>query len=137
MAIQDEIEDIVKIRWANLDRLRGQESAVAFGRRLGMPTSFPKHFTQGPARRPVGERVARQVEAKLGLERGSLDQPHGIFDIAHFQAVMPQDGSSVSLVGLSSLQSGVVTTLAGLCRQGKLSDRMLVALLGSWSDLMD
>lgn len=73
-------DDIAKIRRANLKALVDQHGGVgALARKLGHkgPSYLSQLAGSGKQVRKIGEKTARDIEEKLGLERWSLDKPPG------------------------------------------------------------
>jgi hypothetical protein len=118
-----------------------------------------KTSRQGTPIRMVGEKLARRIEANLALEPRWLDVSHDESEIGKLTlrfpgssatpdaaglllsggraSTAPESPDSMSVAGLTLLQKAAVETLIKLARQGGLSDRDCVELLGAWTNQLE
>jgi hypothetical protein len=118
-----------------------------------------KTSREGTSIRMVGEKLARRIEANLALEPRWLDISHDEDDIGKLTlrfpgssltpdaaalqpmagrtSTAPESPDSMNVAGLTLLQKAAVETLIKLARQGGLSDRDCVELLGAWTNQLE
>jgi hypothetical protein len=133
----------VNIRADNLDLLveRFEGKIGQFAKAAGISASHASQALartpEGEPKFPVGERLARKIEANLKLPRTWLDQPQGtipeISEAPHL-ADASAAGRTLSLEGLSDVQVALCSVVAKLARSGKLPDHECIGLLAQWQN---
>lgn len=69
--------DIKAIRLSNLIKLiSNEESQEAFSRKVDIEPSYLSQIKNPNNPKNLGEKLARKIEASLGLEKGWMDQLH-------------------------------------------------------------
>lgn len=98
--------DVKEIRAANLARYIKQYakgSQAAFARQYGMNPAHLSQLLPGSRYRDIGDKLAREIEQKLGLEHGEMDRlPAASSDpllaqLLNFYAQLSMDGRDALL----------------------------------------
>lgn len=72
------MDDIATIRFKNLASLVEQHGGpTAFGERIGRQQAQVSQWTSAKKPKQVGDKLAREIEDSLGIERGWMDHPQG------------------------------------------------------------
>jgi hypothetical protein len=142
---------ISTVRQANLGLLASRfnfdaQLAKAVQLSRSLLSQYQARTAEGVPKKQMGERVARKIEANLGLPVGWMDHPRNSvpeLTVTGPALLKPAGGApdlrkdqlkAMSLEGLSDVQVAMLTTAARLARAGLLPDRDCVALLASWQD---
>lgn len=72
-------DTLVEIRRENLRAIANEKGGItALANLIGKSQGQLSHLIGKAPSKPIGEKIAREIEQKIGLERLWLDRPHGI-----------------------------------------------------------
>lgn len=134
------MNNISVIRYENLLLLITQfKNGAEFGSKVGMSDSqlwqLKNRNTDGTFYRSIGEKVARNIERKLGLTFGWMDTAQSSVNLPENPAGTPTTVVAI-LPHASGIQNAVLDTARRLIEGEMLNDVDCLALLQTWQPLV-